>query len=422
MTGVFIIEGQYDTDLDTFYSRYTLSSGPWSIRAQPVMVLNQLMTVPNRLRSGGGPSPDFVVNGRLRPVVQMQPGEVQLWRIANTAGRSAAYFMAPVGLQWRQIAQDGVQFANQNYRISQNRPIYVAPGNRIDLLVQAPMQPITINVLIQNVMARGDLLPTPTSPNQNDPNPGTPLLSVVVSGPPVTLNGQPTQMPFIGQAPQQPRFLTDIADWELRKTHYSSKTLTFDSKGPGSAVQHTINGIQFLDNLATVPVQLGAVEEWTIKNTTNGTSGPGLIDHPFHIHINPFQIFEVFSPNSENTTDPSKPCYVDPTKPETWKPCKPFTGPFVWWDTFAIPTSVQINLPSSVCSAKVQDCPAPIQPYTSCASGTCTVNIPGYFKMRTRFVDFSGAYVLHCHILIHEDRGMMYSIEVVRQGKAPIHH
>ena len=98
------------------------------------------------LRGARRAAPDFVVNGRLRPVVQMQPGEVQLWRIANTAGRSAAYFQAPVGLQWRQIAQDGVQFANQNYRGSQNRPIYVAPGNRIDLLVQAPTQPMTANV------------------------------------------------------------------------------------------------------------------------------------------------------------------------------------------------------------------------------------------------------------------------------------
>ena len=237
------------------------------------MVLNQLLTVPNRLRGAGGPAPDFVVNGRLRPVVQMQPGEVQLWRIANTAGRSAAYFQAPVGLQWRQIAQDGVQFANQNYRGSQNRPIYVAPGNRIDLLVQAPTQPMTTNVLVQDVMARAAVKPTPANPSQNDPNPGTPLLSVVVSGPPVTLNGRPTQMPFINPAPQQPVFLTDITELELRRNNYASKTLVFDSKAPGSTVQHTINGVQFEDNLSIVRVQLGVAEEWTIKNTTNATNG-----------------------------------------------------------------------------------------------------------------------------------------------------
>ena len=57
------------------------------------MVLNQLLTVPNRAaRRRSGRRPTSSVNGRLRPVVQMQPGEVQLWRIANTAGRSRGLF------------------------------------------------------------------------------------------------------------------------------------------------------------------------------------------------------------------------------------------------------------------------------------------------------------------------------------------
>jgi FtsP/CotA-like multicopper oxidase with cupredoxin domain len=41
------------------------------------------------------------------------------------------------------------------------------------------------------------------------------------------------------------------------------------------------------------------------------------------------------------------------------------------------------------------------------------VTVPGYFKMRSRFVDYAGQYVLHCHILAHEDRGMMTVVEVV---------
>jgi FtsP/CotA-like multicopper oxidase with cupredoxin domain len=39
--------------------------------------------------------------------------------------------------------------------------------------------------------------------------------------------------------------------------------------------------------------------------------------------------------------------------------------------------------------------------------------VPGYFKMRSRFADYSGQYVMHCHILAHEDRGMMSVVEVV---------
>jgi FtsP/CotA-like multicopper oxidase with cupredoxin domain len=32
--------------------------------------------------------------------------------------------------------------------------------------------------------------------------------------------------------------------------------------------------------------------------------------------------------------------------------------------------------------------------------------------MRSRFVDYPGLFVIHCHILAHEDRGMMMVVEV----------
>ena len=128
----------------------------------------------------------------------------------------------------------------------------------------------------------------------------------------------------------------------------------------------------------------------------------------------------MFQPNAENTKNPTQPCYVDPLKPETWKPCKPITGPFVWWDTFAIPPSLTVKLPTTTCTT-VEGCPAAVQPYTACSSGQCSVTIPGYFKMRTRFVDYTGAYVIHCHILIHEDRGMMQLVEVVPDKPPYVH-
>lgn len=43
-----------------------------------------------------------------------------------------------------------------------------------------------------------------------------------------------------------------------------------------------------------------------------------------------------------------------------------------------------------------------------------TFNIPkgGRIRIRHRFEDFRGLYVLHCHILVHEDLGMMQVVEV----------
>jgi Multicopper oxidase len=250
----------------------------------------------------------------------------------------------------RQLAQDGVQFATVNYRNSHNKPFYMAPANRVDLLVRAPMQSGSAEVRVQNVMARSQVLPTPLTPGQ--PMPGTMLLTVQVAGPAVKRGGQDVQMPFLGRAPRLPKFLTDIDDAELRKSNFATKTLVFNSKPPQSPAQHTINDIQFEDGQARVDMKLNAVEEWTIQNTTNTTTGPpDLIDHPLHIHINPFQVTEVFDPN-ENLVDPNtgkleavvdatgktvavpkyvtvktkvgpRQCFLDPTDRTTWKPCGP---------------------------------------------------------------------------------------------------
>ncbi|MDQ3779357.1 MAG: multicopper oxidase family protein [Chloroflexota bacterium] len=49
-----------------------------------------------------------------------------------------------------------------------------------------------------------------------------------------------------------------------------------------------------------------------------------------------------------------------------------------------------------------------------------TTSIPafGEIVIRTRFLDFPGTFVYHCHILDHEDRGMMGVVEVVDDAAA----
>jgi FtsP/CotA-like multicopper oxidase with cupredoxin domain len=42
--------------------------------------------------------------------------------------------------------------------------------------------------------------------------------------------------------------------------------------------------------------------------------------------------------------------------------------------------------------------------------------------MRSRFVDYPGFYVMHCHILVHEDRGMMFTVEVTRPKPTLVTH
>src|SRR6185436_4038328 len=156
LTGVLIIEGPYDEQLHQYY-------GP-DFKEQ-VLMIQQLGSAPfpltNPTYNGGGPGaprPQLSVNGRRNPVVSMRANEVQQWRIVNGAFRDAVelYYTEPqsktpcaaqtppstIPVQWRQIAQDGVQLSVANYNTlgTLNLPLNMAPANRIDVLVKAPAQ------------------------------------------------------------------------------------------------------------------------------------------------------------------------------------------------------------------------------------------------------------------------------------------
>lgn len=398
MTGAFIIEGKYDIDLNNFYG------AGWT-RKQPVMVINQLGVSPNLERPPNGrqdKGPDFSVNGRLQPVVHMRPGEVQMWRIINTSGRAGIYFPAPpAGFEWMQLAQDGVQLHDDNYQASKNKPFLLMAGNRGDFLVKAPtaLPNGKVPLMVFYAVDPQDLVQsannTPASSN---------LLTIAVGGEPAGGNAAK----FIGAAPEFPPFLADITNSEIKGT----KRLVFATAGIGLGPKQTIDGKQFGGEVGAV-VLLNNAEEWTVVNETYGNP----ISHPFHIHVNPFQVTEVFDPNQQ-VPDPSDPtktlnkyvfsdadkksdqqCVLDLNNPSSWKPCNQKGGKnLIWWDVFPIPSGRQVP-----------------------AMGK-TVNVPGYFKMRSRFVDYPGFYVLHCHILAHEDRGMMTIVEVAPLQSPYSHH
>jgi FtsP/CotA-like multicopper oxidase with cupredoxin domain len=399
MSGVFIIEGKYDDELNDYYKAY----GPQWTRKQPILLINQLGTSPNLLKGGGQDrGPDFSVNGLTNPVITMAPGEVQLWRIVNSSSRAGVQFGAPpYGFHWRQLAQDGVQFKNVNYLASADKGFLLASGNRADLLVKAPDSCSGANctITVRNTVDPGNLSQYPI-----------PLVTVKI-------DPKRTQVAkeFIPAAPSFPEFLADIPDDAVKGT----KVIDFNTDpkeglpSPGNPPLHKIDGKQF-DGSVGALVRLNTVEEWTVRNFTTQ------ISHPFHIHINPFQVTEIFEPNSKlpdgrprYVTSPigkgGDQCLLDPLKPGTWRPCAgpPSSTDKIWWDVFPIPSALQ---------AKYADGTNVIGP-----DGKPVV-IPGYFKMRSRFVDFAGFYVIHCHILAHEDRGMMTVVEVAPSQSPYSHH
>ncbi len=79
-------------------------------------------------------------------------------------------------------------------------------------------------------------------------------------------------------------------------------------------------------------------------------------DHAFHIHVNPFQVTQV---NGQPQAD------------------------LQWRDTVLVPRK-------------------------------------GSVVLRSRFLDYTGVFMLHCHMMNHEEMGMMQAIEVYKEADGPI--
>ena len=391
LSGAFIIEDNsptgYDGALKAFYQKTGLD--------QVVLVFQQIVDDPNLLRPTPQKRP-LLVNGQFTPFVKMQPGQVQLWRMVN------ATVSAPVAIQFnscpttsgvvnpppqfKQTAQDGVQYAYANYNKPDNgkNPINLAPANRADILVQAPTLP---GLYVVGTVA-------------------APILFIQVGGATMSMEFPKTEAEF----PPMPPFLRDIPENEIRlqrRVVYGwDKNRTVAGRNPdGSAPQFTIDGQQFSDGVVNQVMLLDTAEEWTISNET-------IIAHPFHIHVNPFQIVEVFDPNTMKVAVRivSNAREQEAAQNKYGNTKTVIVGPPIWSDNFAIPI------------AQTQIDPKTNKPAVILNPDTGYAQTPGYFTMRSRFVDFTGQYVQHCHILAHEDRGMMQLLEVVSNKSVVKHH
>ena len=122
------------------------------------------------------------------------------------------------------------------------------------------------------------------------------------------------------------------------------RILTFTMRGG-----FLIDGKPFDPERVDQFVALDTVEEWTVVNDSP-------LVHPFHIHVNPFQLTHV---NGAPVDEPG------------------------YQDTVAVPP------------------------------------LGGSITFRTLFADFPGRSVFHCHLVPHSDLGMMGVFEVLGPGQAP---
>ena len=100
-------------------------------------------------------------------------------------------------------------------------------------------------------------------------------------------------------------------------------------------------------------------------------------------------------------------------------------------DTSALPVPGEADRPAGPIwnndDAKVK-CPTACLASNGTWNGQWTTTIPGKMSVcgcvvkssdvaiRQRFDDYTGGYVIHCHFLGHEDRGMMWNVQTVCEG------
>ena len=253
MAGAFIIEGAYDDELQAFYKGQL---------TEHVLVIQQLQTT-LKLKSAQDniTKPPFSVNGRVNPVVTMRQGEVQMWRIVNASARTFVQFDSfeahgpgRVKVEWRQIAQDGVQFSFDNYNDVGfvNNKFNLAAANRADLLVKAPMHEgeLPVDYALTVVPSVSD---TPGNA------PRVTLLTVRV-----TTDRIEPPMDFIQlreDFPKLPPYLEDI-----RGKAYTKRELVYNTdpgpgrRGVGKMPQHKINDEQFNEEVISQQMTLNTVE------------------------------------------------------------------------------------------------------------------------------------------------------------------
>jgi FtsP/CotA-like multicopper oxidase with cupredoxin domain len=167
----------------------------------------------------------------------------------------------------------------------------------------------------------------------------------------VVVAGRPAHM----ELPHRrfPTPLRAVRDREIDR----SRTVTFSMDFSQFPPLFLIDGRLFDPTRVDQQIRLHDAEEWTVLNVSPA-------DHPFHIHQNAFLVTQI----TGDTT----------AQPTVQLP--------VWMDTINIPRATAFGTPAMQ---------------------------PGSVTFRSRFEDFAGKFVLHCHIIDHEDMGMMQIVEVV---------
>lgn len=284
----------------------------------------------------------ITINGQIVPIITMKRGEVQRWRLIDSAFRESIAF-AVEGHDLHEIALDG-NYLGHIDTWKAGTPIDLQPGYRSDVLIKASMKSGNYRIID---------LPTSSQKSLRQVDEPENLLAILKVIDEIDDMVLPTSAEMAPLAP--------FGNTDLSKQAQGVQEVVFklgnDMQGKKNYFQ--ANYRAFNPNHVR-QLELNAIDMWSLTTVGDPVGVPNPIPplpHVFHIHVNPFQ----------------------------WKRIGPDGSPqLVWKDTLLV-------------------------------QGPAVTNV------YTQYQDYIGKFVMHCHILDHEDLGMMEVEEVVNASTAHTH-
>lgn len=276
----------------------------------------------------------ITVNGQLTPIITMKRGEVQRWRLIDTAFRESIYF-AVQDHDLHEIALDG-NYLGHIDTWKAFVPIDLEPGYRSDVLIKASMKPGDYEIID---------MPMPASKSLRGADEVKQVLAIL------RVTDEINEMELPTDAQMAP--LAPFGNTNLSESAIGVQQVTFNLTQdiPNKKNYFQVNNRAFSPNHIR-QLALNTTDMWALTTLGDPSGVPNPIPptpHVFHIHVNPFQWLR--------------------TGPDT-------TQEWVWKDTLL-------------------------------------VQGPAITNVYTKYTDYIGKFVMHCHILDHEDLGMMEVEEVV---------
>ncbi len=296
-------------------------------------------------------------------VIQTNPGQQELWRVANTAAdtiMNLQYVVNGTPQTMQVVAIDGYPItAGSSGQQSENETtILMPPGSRAEFVVTTPNVGDQAQLVTQywNTGPDGDFDPTRTVANIVSQN--------GVEGTGVAVNAVPARkLPAQAVKTKVTRFAALASATPVAQRTLQFSEVLQNPSDPNSPTNFYITEVGqqptlfTMDQAPNIVVYSGTVEDWVIQNTAQE-------DHIFHIHQIHFQVLAI---NGQPVNDPAIRDTVD----------------LPYWNGSG--------------------------PYPSVT-----------LRMDFRDPNIIGNFVYHCHILQHEDQGMMAEIQVLPSGSASV--